>query len=97
MKRLPRALTLVALLFTAALAPAAESSKAAPKKAKAPNPVLAAVTDVPGLPRVLLIGDSISMGYTLDVRADSSPRRRKANRSTPSPSMKPICGRSWPV
>lgn len=69
MKRLPRALTLVALLFTAALAPAAESSKAAPKKAKAPNPVLAAVTDVPGLPRVLLIGDSISMGYTLDVRA----------------------------
>src|SRR5581483_816002 len=26
------------------------------------------VADVPGLPRVLLIGDSISMGYTLDVR-----------------------------
>ena len=69
MKRLPLAFTLVALLFTAALAPAAESSKAAPKKAKAPNPALAAVTDVSGLPRVLLIGDSISMGYTLDVRA----------------------------
>lgn len=69
MKRLPRALTLVALLLTTALAPAAESTKAAPKKAKAPNPVLAAITDVPGLPRVLLIGDSISMGYTLPVRA----------------------------
>lgn len=36
--------------------------------AKKPNPVFAAVEDVPGLPRVLLIGDSISMGYTLDVR-----------------------------
>ena len=27
------------------------------------------ITDQPGLPRVLLIGDSISMGYTLSVRA----------------------------
>jgi acyl-CoA thioesterase-1 len=69
MKRLPRALTLVAVLCAAVLAPAAESSKAAPKKAKAPNPVLASITDIAGLPRVLLIGDSISMGYTLDVRA----------------------------
>jgi lysophospholipase L1-like esterase len=40
--------------------------KAAPKKA--PNPSLAPVQDVAGLPRVLLIGDSISMGYTLPVR-----------------------------
>ena len=35
---------------------------------KAPSPVLAPITDVAGLPRVLLIGDSISMGYTLPVR-----------------------------
>lgn len=35
---------------------------------KAPNPVYAAVTDDPSLPRVLLIGDSISIGYTLPVR-----------------------------
>ena len=28
----------------------------------------AQIEDVPGLPRVLLIGDSISLGYTLDVR-----------------------------
>lgn len=36
--------------------------------AQKPDPVLAPVTDVAGLPRVLLIGDSISMGYTLPVR-----------------------------
>ena len=33
------------------------------------EPSFAPVPDVPGLPRVLLIGDSISMGYTLPVRA----------------------------
>lgn len=38
------------------------------KEKKAPNPVLAPIEDVPGLPRVLLIGDSISMGYTTPVR-----------------------------
>jgi len=38
------------------------------KKTKAPNPVLAPIEDVAGLPRVLLIGDSISMGYTIPVR-----------------------------
>jgi len=32
------------------------------------DPSLAAINDVPGLPRVLIIGDSISMGYTLRVR-----------------------------
>jgi formylglycine-generating enzyme required for sulfatase activity len=31
--------------------------------------VLAEVSDDPGLPRILLIGDSISMGYTIPVRA----------------------------
>jgi acyl-CoA thioesterase-1 len=44
--------------------PAAEAAKAKP----APDPALAPVADVPGLPRVLLIGDSISIGYTLPVR-----------------------------
>lgn len=33
------------------------------------NPAVAPITDEPGLPRVLLIGDSISIGYTLEVRA----------------------------
>jgi acyl-CoA thioesterase-1 len=34
------------------------------------SPSLRPIDDVPGLPRVLLIGDSISMGYTLPVRED---------------------------
>lgn len=34
-----------------------------------PDPILQPIEDVAGLPRVLLIGDSISMGYTLGVRA----------------------------
>ena len=38
------------------------------RPARKPNPALAAVRDVPGLPRVLLIGDSISIGYTVAVR-----------------------------
>ncbi len=41
-----------------------EAQISEPKK---PNP-LARVEDQPGLPRVLLIGDSISIGYTLPVR-----------------------------
>jgi hypothetical protein len=67
MKRLPLALAFVVTLVGLTFTHAAETKKTTTPKAKAPNPVLAAVTDVPGLPRVLLIGDSISMGYTLDV------------------------------
>lgn len=33
-----------------------------------PDPALAPIVDQPGLPRVLLIGDSISIGYTLPTR-----------------------------
>lgn len=33
------------------------------------NPAMAPIQDRPGLPRVLLIGDSISIGYTVPVRA----------------------------
>ncbi len=32
------------------------------------NPAMKDIEDVPGLPRVLLIGDSISIGYTIPVR-----------------------------
>ncbi|MEO6784521.1 MAG: SGNH/GDSL hydrolase family protein, partial [Chthoniobacteraceae bacterium] len=39
------------------------------RPARKPDASLAPITDEPGLPRVLLIGDSISMGYTLPVRA----------------------------
>ena len=38
------------------------------QRRRRPNPVLQPIEDTPGLPRVLLIGDSISMGYTLAVR-----------------------------
>lgn len=65
-----KAILLLPLLLTASVL-AAEAPKKAPAKAKAPakpHPSLVKVEDVPGLPRVLIIGDSISMGYTLDVR-----------------------------
>ena len=57
----------LALILSAVAASAAEPKKA-PRKKRAPNPVFAPVTDDPGLPRVLLIGDSISIGYTLPTR-----------------------------
>ena len=46
----------------------AAQPKRAPRKKRPPNPAFAAVTDDPKLPRVLLIGDSISIGYTLATR-----------------------------
>lgn len=46
---------------------AGQETKPAQKK-RAPNPAFAKVADNPALPRVLLIGDSISIGYTLAVR-----------------------------
>jgi acyl-CoA thioesterase-1 len=72
---MPLARLALLLVCAACSALAAFAQDAAPKKTspapktKAPNPVFAPVTDTPGLPRVLLIGDSISMGYTLPVRA----------------------------
>lgn len=57
------------LLLAALLCPVLAVADSTPNKAKrAPHPSLAPVTDVTGLPRVLLIGDSISMGYTVPVR-----------------------------
>jgi len=50
-----------------AQAPGADAGKAK-AKAKGPEPALVQIEDVPGLPRVLLIGDSISIGYTPPVR-----------------------------
>ncbi len=43
------------------------SSTQSPKQGKSRGP-LSPIEDEPGLPRVLLIGDSISIGYTLPVR-----------------------------
>ena len=59
---------LVALLVAATMGHAAEKKAAKKNKKSAPDPAFAKVEDVPGLPRVLLIGDSISIGYTVPVR-----------------------------
>ncbi len=61
-------LTLLAALVVLPLTGNAQTPKAKAKAARKPNPSLVKIEDVPGLPRVLLIGDSISMGYTLPVR-----------------------------
>jgi acyl-CoA thioesterase-1 len=61
--------TFVAVLLFTAMAVAAETKPARrPAARRAPDPALLPIEDVDGLPRVLLIGDSISMGYTLPVR-----------------------------
>jgi acyl-CoA thioesterase-1 len=64
MKAIYPALLIALTSLALAQAPAPKA-----KAPKAPDPTLAEVADTPGLPRVLLIGDSISMGYTLPVRA----------------------------
>ncbi len=58
------------VLLLLGLAAASVGAADAPKQtAKAKrDAVLAPIADTPGLPRVLLLGDSISMGYTLKVR-----------------------------
>ena len=57
------------LILGLAVASAADASKpAAPAKPKKIDPAFVPITDDPKLPRVLLIGDSISVGYTLPVR-----------------------------
>ena len=65
-----RSALLVGTLFAGAASnPLPAAAAVAPKAKAAPQPALAAVVDEPGLPRVLPIGDSISIGYTLPVRA----------------------------
>jgi hypothetical protein len=61
-----KSILILALLASATFA--ADAPKAPVKRERKPHPSLVKVEDVAGLPRVLLIGDSISMGYTLDVR-----------------------------
>lgn len=60
MRQIPTILALLVALGAGATEPKKEKS--------APHPSLAPVEDVAGLPRVLLIGDSISIGYTVPVR-----------------------------
>lgn len=62
---------LILAVVCAFLAPAQTSAQNKKKKAKRkrkPNPAFAKIVDDPKLPRVLLIGDSISIGYTVATR-----------------------------
>ena len=65
-------IVIFSLLTAAVLVPQGTSADDAKKKKtppkRKPNPAMAKVEDVAGLPRVLLIGDSISIGYTVPVR-----------------------------
>ncbi len=64
-----RSLTLlVSLCFSLVLGSSLMAQDAAKKAPKPVSPAMAPIEDVEGLPRVLLIGDSISIGYTLTVR-----------------------------
>ena len=65
--------TLLIAVITVSLLPFSTADDAAKKKKPAKktrrvNPAMVKVEDDPGLPRVLLIGDSISIGYTVPVR-----------------------------
>ncbi len=57
-----------ALVFVVLLAGVASAQQAAKKAKRAPDPAFAQIVDDPNLPRVLLLGDSISIGYTIAVR-----------------------------
>ncbi len=57
--------SVAAVTLVTASALLAQAPKATPRPK---DPSLAAVEDTAGLPRVLLIGDSISMGYTIPTR-----------------------------
>lgn len=59
---------LVGVIATITLAAWGDSGASQPVTNLSANPAYAVVTDQPGLPRVLLIGDSISEGYTTPVR-----------------------------
>ncbi|MBI5800221.1 MAG: SGNH/GDSL hydrolase family protein [Verrucomicrobia bacterium] len=68
-------LAIAALLIVSLVAAVAQTPKPQdvskpknPPKVAKKAPAMELVTDLPGLPRVLLIGDSISIGYTVPVR-----------------------------
>ncbi len=54
--------------FVVGAVQAADKPTKPKKKRRGPNPAMKPIEDDPSLPRVLLIGDSISIGYTIPVR-----------------------------
>lgn len=93
MKKLTPFIALIAVILFTALYPASTQAQAQKKKRK-PNPAMQAIEDVAGLPRVLLIGDSISIGYTLPTRAlmkgKANVHRPKANCGPTTTGLKSI-------
>jgi len=69
-QRVPAKLWPIRALDTAEAAqpPAAKAARVSDFADNDTNPAMRPITDDPKLPRVLLIGDSISIGYTLEVR-----------------------------
>jgi hypothetical protein len=63
-------LSIPALLLGLGLLAQTGLAQDSPRAKRPANAALAPIEDVPGLPRVLLIGDSISIGYTLPVRKE---------------------------
>lgn len=61
-------LMLSTMILTGSVSAQDTKPKAKTAAKRAPNPAMAKIEDDPKLPRVLLIGDSISIGYTVDVR-----------------------------
>lgn len=65
----PRFVSLLLIWSLATFVQSADPAKEpAAKTKRAPNPAMDPIQDVAGLPRVLLIGDSISIGYTVATR-----------------------------
>jgi len=82
----PRPFVTILLTATLAFSFAGQSlaqAKKAPPKKRPPNPAFAPVKEKPGLPRVLLIGDSISIGYhkavVKNLEGKANVHRPKAN------------------
>jgi hypothetical protein len=59
---------LLLCLLMPSTVPAQDKPAAKQPAAAKPNPAYAQIEDQPGLPRVLILGDSISIGYTVAVR-----------------------------
>ena len=68
MRRMRSSLIIFSVLLLCQMNASGDEKKPKKKPVRKPNPAMAKVEDVAGLPRVLLIGDSISIGYTVPVR-----------------------------
>ncbi len=83
MSRRSLLVVIVSLLLSIAGSEGLAKEKKAKRRVRKPHPSLVEVKDDPALPRVLLIGDSISMGYTVPVRkalaGKANVHRPKAN------------------